>query len=357
MAGKGHELPRSTINFVGYVGAAAWESYPDVTVDLGYVRDMTVFHEQLGYDQVLIGYGPDSADSLQIAGYAAGHSERIRFLVAHRPGIVHPTLAARMFATLDHLCGGRLDINLVCGGTSADDPRREGDYLSKDLRYARAGEYVAVLKQAWTGPSAFSHRGTYYRFDDYPAIVRPLQKPWIPLYLAGSSPAARQVAAEQADYYAFYGEPLAGTRELIDSVSGQAARAGRTTSPRFLLRLSVILADTDDAAWERAGAYLERSGGVAIEPNAAVSFAEERIRIAAVAGQRHDQAMWTVRARGWTSSFNGLVGSPPTVASALLDYVRLGVTGFRINVLDYLKDTEAFARQVIPLVRAQEPPG
>ncbi len=330
------------------------ELYPDVTLDLGYVREMTLFHERLGYDQVLIGYGPDSADSLQIAGYAAGHSERIRFLVAHRPGMVHPTLAARMFATLDHICGGRLDLNLVCGGTSADDPRREGDYLSKGLRYERAGEYMAVLKQAWRSPSAISHRGTYYRFDDYPAIVRPVQ-PLIPLYLAGSSLAARQVAAEHADYYAFYGEPLAGTQELIESVRSRAAAAGRTTSLQFMVRLSVILADTDDAAWERAGRYLERSGGVAIEPNTPVSFAEERIRIAAATGQRHDKAMWVVRAREWASSFNGLVGSPRTVTAALLDYVRLGVTGFRISVPDYLKDTEAFARQVIPLVRAQGP--
>lgn len=219
------------INFIGYMTAAHLKDYPATVIDLGYVREMTAFHEQLGYDSILIGYGPDSPDSLQVAAYAAAHSERIRMLVAHRPGVVFPTLAARMFATLDHVTGGRISINLVPGGTLEGHVRCEGDFLSKDLRYARAGEYVEVLRAAWTARSAFSHHGTYYRFEDYPPYVRPLQKPSIPLYLAGSSEAAQRVAGRHADHYAFHGEPLSGTEELIRSVRRAAEDADRDRAP------------------------------------------------------------------------------------------------------------------------------
>jgi alkanesulfonate monooxygenase len=346
-------MTAAPVHFIGFVNAARWSDYPETVIDLGYVREMTAFHEQLGYDSILIGYGPGSPDPLQISAYAAAHSERIRMLIAHRAGVVFPTLAARMFATLDHITAGRISINLVPGGTIDSDVRCEGDFLAKDQRYARTGEYIEVLRAAWTSPAPFSHHGDYYEFEDYPAYVRPLQTPSIPIYVAGSSEAGRRIAGQYADHYACYGETLAGTAELMDSVRRAAADAGRDGAPEFTVRLPIVLGDTDDAAWERAAAFLARSGGETDDESLPpVNAAEARIRVAGANGQRHDRALWIVRADKWQASFCGLVGSPQTVAAALLDYVRLGVTGFRISGLDYIQDTETFGRSVIPAVRA-----
>jgi alkanesulfonate monooxygenase len=213
------------IEFIGYIATSRDNS----VFDFPYIRDLTCAHERAGFDTVLIGYGPDSPDPLQIAAYAAAHSERIRMLVAHRAGVVFPTLAARMIATLDHITNGRISLNLVPGGTNDADPRREGDYLPKEQRYARTGEYLQVLKAAWTADSPISHIGDYYHFEDYRPRVRPLQRPWVPLFLAGSSVAGQIAAGRHADTYAFYGEPLSGTAELISSVRQAAAEAGRVT--------------------------------------------------------------------------------------------------------------------------------
>ncbi|WP_305787929.1 LLM class flavin-dependent oxidoreductase [Symbioplanes lichenis] len=341
------------IEFIGYTESADWRRDPAAVIDLGHIREMAVFQEQLGFDSILVGYGPESPDPVQIAAYAAARTDRIRMLVAHRPGIVFPTLAARTFATLDHITGGRVSVNLVCGGAREGDARREGDYSEKDERYARAAEYIEVLTAAWTAEEPFSHAGTYYRFEDFAPRVRPLQQPRIPLYLAGSSEAARTVAARHADHHAFFGEPLAGCAEMVSSVRRTARDAGRAGAPGFVVRLSVILGDTDDAARERAEALLARSGGESDSvPQPDFTAGENRLRAAHARGRHHDRAMWTARAASWGATLGALVGSPRTVAEAILDYVRLGITGFRINGLDPALDTEVFGKRVIPLVRS-----
>ncbi|GAA1350420.1 LLM class flavin-dependent oxidoreductase [Saccharothrix algeriensis] len=335
------------VEFIGYVPAGTRES----AIDLPRIREGVRRHEEAGYDTVLIGYGPDSPDPFQVAAYAAAHSSRIRMLLAHRAGVVFPTVAARMIASLDHFTGGRISLNLVPGGTLDTHPRQDGDYLSKDERYARTGEYLRVLKAAWTSPTAFSHHGEHYRFDDYEPHVRPLQRPWVPLYVAGSSPAAQAVAGAHADCYACYGEPLARTAEVVSSVRAEAARAGRSTAPCFVARFTVVLGEDDDHARERARQHVRRAGAP-VDPGILNNEGNRRLKAAASAAEHHDRALWTVPIGSWGSVLNALVGSPRTVADALLDYVRLGVTGFRISGISEPEDTVAIGRELIPLVRS-----
>src|SRR6202166_485809 len=129
-------------------------------VDRDYVRRFARAHEDAGFDRVLIGYASSQPDGTQVAAYAAAHSERLGFLVAHRPGFVAPTLAARQFTTLDQFSDGRIGVHIITGGHDAEQ-RRDGDYLSKDERYARTDEYLDILKQAWTSQQPFSYHGTY----------------------------------------------------------------------------------------------------------------------------------------------------------------------------------------------------
>ena len=111
-----------------------------------WVIDFTRLHEQWNYDSVLVGYYASAAEGFAIALYAADHTERIKFLIAHRPGSVAPALAARQVATFDQLTQGRMALHIIAG-TSDKDQASEGDFLPKDDRYRRAGEYLDVMRR------------------------------------------------------------------------------------------------------------------------------------------------------------------------------------------------------------------
>src|ERR1700749_1678387 len=151
------------VEFIGMIGTkdqSEIRSTAGPVIDRDYVRRFSRAHEDAGFDRVLIGYASSQPDGTQVAAYAAAHTERLGFLIAHRPGFVAPTLAARTFATLDQFSGGRIAVHIITGGSDAEQ-RRDGDHLSKDERYARTAEYLDILKQAWTSAGPFSYTGKH----------------------------------------------------------------------------------------------------------------------------------------------------------------------------------------------------
>ena len=349
------------VDFIGLISTQdGSESTPATTalVDPAYTARIARAHEDSGFDQVLIGYSSAYPDGAQVAAYAAAHTERLKFLVAHRPGFVAPTLAARTFATLDQFTGGRVTLNIITGGHDVEQ-RRDGDYLSKDDRYARSDEYLSVLRQAWTATAPFSHSGPLYRFEDFVAQVKPVNGT-IPIYFSGSSPAAYRTGVKHADVYMFWGEPLAQTAEQIASVRAAATAAGRP-DPGFSVSFRPILGATEELAWERAEAILGRIGTVTSprffrnrdRANPA-NTGSQRLLAAAAGGDRHDRALWTATAKasGAAGNSTALVGTPDTVAQALLDYYDLGVTTFLIRGYDPLDDAIDYGRDLIQAVRA-----
>ncbi len=334
-------------------------------VDRDYVRRFARAHEDSGFDRVLIGYSSSQPDGTQVAAYAAAHTDRLSFLVAHRPGFVAPTLAARTFATLDQFTGGRTAVHIITGGSDGEQ-RRDGDYLSKDERYDRTDEYLDILKLAWTSDAPFSYRGRHYQLEDFHADVRSPQKPRIPLYFGGSSDAAYRVGGKHADVYALWGEPLAETAEQIASV--RAAAAGRSEPPRISVSFRPILGPTDELAWDRAHRILETTqanvesfrgqwrwptgGPGGQEPQ---NRGSQRLLAAAARGELHDRALWTplASATGAAGNSTALVGTPDTVAQALLDYVDIGVTTLLIRGYDPYDDAVDYGRHLLPLVREE----
>src|SRR3954470_1371331 len=252
-----------TVEFVGMIATRDQsETRPPTgpVVDPAYVRRFARAHEDAGFDRILVAYGSSSPDATQVAAYAAAHTSRLGFLVAHRPGFVAPTLAARTFATLDQFSGGRVAVHTITGGSDAEQ-RRDGDFLGKEDRYARTAEYLGILRRAWESPEPFSHEGRFYRFEDFSLQAQPAHR--IALYFGGSSEAAYRVGGAHADVFALWGEPLKETREQIAAVQAAAAAAGRGP-----LGISVsfrpILAATDELAWARAErilATIEESKG------------------------------------------------------------------------------------------------
>ncbi|AGZ44805.1 LLM class flavin-dependent oxidoreductase [Actinoplanes friuliensis] len=350
------------VDFIGLIATQDGSESTPATgplVNRDYTARIARAHEDSGFDQVLIGYSSAYPDGAQVAAYAAAHTSSLKFLVAHRPGFVAPTLAARTFASLDHFTGGRTTLNIITGGHDTEQ-RRDGDYLSKDDRYARTDEYLTILRRAWTSTAPFSHEGRFYKFDDFVSQVRPVDGT-IPLYFSGSSPAAYRTGVKHADVYMFWGEPLAQTAEQIASVRAAAAAAGRPV-PRFSVSFRPILGATDDLAWERAHAILGRIGSVTAprffrnrDKDNPANVGSQRLLAAAATQDRHDRALWTATAKasGAAGNSTALVGTPETVAQALLDYHELGVTTFLIRGYDPLDDTIDYGRELIPTVRTE----
>jgi alkanesulfonate monooxygenase len=356
---------------VEFLGIAGTNPASEVTprtggsLDLEYTVKLARAHEDNGWDRILFAYHSGSPDPAQVAAYVAGHTGRLNLVVAHRPNVAYPTLTAKTFATLDHLSGGRFEVHVITGGSTADQAA-EGDFLPKDDRYGRTREFIQILKQAWTSDERFDFDGEYYRFEQFVADIKPLQQPRPRISFGGSSAAAYAVGAVEADIFALWGEPLSGTKEQLATIEAEAAKAGRADRPTIQIAFRPILAPTEDLAWEKAESILGRikanqAGGPPAkgryrDPKQTPENAGSRRLLAAVAeGERHDRALWTAPTglTGGGGNSTALVGTPETVAAALLDYYDLGVRIFSARGYDIYDDAIDFGRYVIPLVREE----
>ncbi|GIG20070.1 alkanesulfonate monooxygenase [Cellulomonas chitinilytica] len=361
-----------TVEFLGAgYGNPSTETTPLAgnVFDPGYTREIVRAHEDHGWDHVLFPYASDGPDPAQAAAWAAVHTDRIRLRVAHRPNVSAPTFAAKTFATLDAVSGGRVTVHLIAGGLTSDQ-RAEGDDLDKDARYDRLAEYADVLLRAWTSTEPFTHHGRHYDLEEFVLRARTPDRARPGLSAGGASLPALRVGAQVADVFAFFGEPLAATAAQVELLRAFAAAAGRPT-PRLQIAFRPIVAPTDEEAWARAHAVrarIDELAGPAAAPVATVAPAGARrapgalpentanLRLAelAASGERHDRALWTptvAGAGGLPTSATALVGSYRTVADALLDYVDLGFEIFGLRGYDLVADAVEFGDQVIPLVR------
>jgi alkanesulfonate monooxygenase len=325
-------------------------------VDRDYVRAFAQAHEAAGFDRVLVPHHSTGPSATLTIAYAAAHTERVHYMLAHRPGFTAPTLAARQIATLDQFSGGRLGVHFISGGSDAEQ-RRDGDFLDHDQRYARTDEYLTILRKLWTSDQPFDHEGQHYRFEAGFSDVKPLQQPHVPIYFGGASEAAIPVAGKHADVYALWGESLDQVKELTTRVRAEAATHGRQV--RFSVSFRPILGATEGAAWDRAERILQETRRLRVQAGYArggpqQSEGARRLLAAVEKGTRVDKRLWTAIAQetGARSNTTALVGTPEQVADALLDYYDLGVTTFLIRGFDPLDDAIDFGRELIPRTRA-----
>ena len=348
------------VEFIGMIGTRpASEIHPPSgpPIDRDYITRFARAHEQSNFDRILVGYFSNAADGFLVATHAAYATSRLALLLAHRPGFVAPTVAARKLATLDQFTEGRAAVHIISGGDDQDQ-QKDGDYLGHDERYARTDEYVEILRQIWTSDRPSDYDGKYYRFRGSFSEVKPLQKPHIPIYFGGSSDAALAVAGKHADVYALWGEAREQVRDTVRQVRAAAARHGRQV--RFSVSFRPILADTEEAAWARAHDIVERVQALRAKaglgaPPVPQNVGSQRLLAAAARGDVLDKRLWTAvaAATGARGNTTALVGTPEQVAEALLEYYDLGVTTFLIRGFDPLDDAIDYGRALLPLVRAE----
>jgi len=352
------------IQFLGIAGlndGGETQARSGASFDKDYTLRFARAHEDNGWDRILFAYHSGSPDPSTAAAFIASKLDHLKILLAHRPNVSYPTYAAKVFATLDQISEGRLNVHFITGGSTADQAA-EGDFLTKDQRYARTGEYIRIVKQAWTERQPFGFDGEHYRFENFVSDVWPYaERPEVSF--GGSSPAAYAIGAAEADIYAVWGEPLANTAEQIQTIADAALAAGRTERPKIQAAFRPILGATEELAWQKAqdilGRIEQRSGALPANVLGDLKNPEnagsQRLLAIAEQGDRYDRALWTKPAAvsGGRGNSNALVGTPETVAAALLDYVDLGVDILSARGYDFVNDTIDFGRYVIPIVRQE----
>ncbi|AGH83897.1 FMNH2-dependent alkanesulfonate monooxygenase [Ralstonia pseudosolanacearum] len=331
-------------------------------VDQAYLQQVAVAADTLGYEGVLIPTGRSCEDPWIVAASLIPATRRLRFLVAVRPGLVAPTLAARMAATFDRLSQGRLLVNLVTGG----DPGElagDGLFLDHAQRYEASDEFIRIWRETLAAShegAALDYTGRHLSVKGARVLFPPVQRPHPPVYFGGSSEAAHALAAEQVDTYLTWGEPPAAVAEKIADVRRRAARHGRTV--RFGIRLHVIVRETEDAAWQAADTLISKLDDDTVARAQAAfrkmdSAGQQRMAALRANGIGRSRAELEISPNLWAGvglvrggAGTALVGDPHTVAARMREYADLGIDTFVLSGYPHLEEAYRFAELVFPLL-------
>lgn len=321
--------------------------------------------EAHGWDGALLGTGWRRPDTFTVATALAARTTTFQPLIAIRPGYWHPANFASSAATLDHLAGGRVKVNIVSG---QDGQEQYGDTVhDRAARYGRTREFLRLVRKLWTQDDV-AFDGVHYRVSGATLPLRPVAREGRPhpkLYFGGASPEAEVVAAAEADVQLFWGEPLEGVAERIDRLRSLSDKVGREhTALEFGLRITTFVRDTTEEAWRDAEAKVSqlaeasgRSGWYRDADHRAtdhpVAVGQQRLLDLAARGDVLDDNLYTAPARagGGGAGTTWLVGSPADVAKALLRYQDLGVTHFVLSDTPYLPEIRRQGEQLLPLLR------
>jgi alkanesulfonate monooxygenase len=338
-------------NAVGAAGSRVVEGGAERVPSIGYMGQIARSAEQLGFTGALTPTSSWCEDAWVMTAGLSQVTERFKFLVAFRPGLMSPTLAAQMAATYQRISGGRLLLNVVTGGDDVEQ-QRFGDHLDKQARYARAGEFLHVVRALWTGePVDFD--GEHYQVRG----ARIIPATWPDIYLGGSSDPAMDVAAAYADVYLTWGEPPGDVTQKLDRVRERAKLAGREL--RFGIRLHVITRDTSEQAWAQAQRLLDGLDPAAIERAQAVqraSQSEGQRRMAALHGGRTDALevspnLWAGVGLVRGGAGTALVGSHEEVADRVAEYHELGIDEFILSGYPHLEEAYQVGEGLLPVLR------
>jgi alkanesulfonate monooxygenase len=321
--------------------------------DLAYLAQVARAADRLGFEGLLTPCGTMCEDAWLATASLIPLTERVKFLVAFRPGLLSPTLAAQMASTYQRLSQGRLLLNIVTGAEPAE-LARFGDFADKDTRYARTGEFIEVMRRAWDGPA--DHDGPHYRVEAATTRARP--EPVPPIYFGGASPAAERVAAEQADVYLAWGEPPAMVGERVERVGALAAAAGRQVT--FGIRFHVITRPTSAEAWAVADqllAGMDPTAVAAARADFATTQSEGQRRMAALSadggGLEVHPNVWAGIGLVRGGAGTALVGSHEEVADRIAEYHGAGFDELILSGYPHLEEAYWFGEGVLPLLRAR----
>jgi len=333
--------------------------------EFGYLREIAVAADRLGFGGALLPTGNNCFDGWTLGSALAPLTERLKFLLALRPGILTPALAARQSAALDRISDGRLLLNIVTGGLPKE-LAGDGVLLDHDARYEQTDEFLTIWRGLFDGGIDFAGRhltARHARLGQFDSV----QKPHPPLWFGGSSPAGIEVAAQHVDTYLTWAEPPAQVAEKLAAVRARSAAFGRRLE--YGLRVHLIVRETDAEAWAAADRLISRLS------DATIAAAQRRLheesdsigqrRQFELHGGRRDKLevspnLWAGVGLVRHGVGTALVGSPQTVAARLHEYQALGIGTVIASGYPHLEEAYRVAELLFPVLgigRQRHEPG
>ncbi|RYM05554.1 FMNH2-dependent alkanesulfonate monooxygenase [Sporolactobacillus sp. THM7-7] len=329
-----------------------------------YFRQIAQAADQLGYEGVLIPTGKSCEDPWLIAASLAAETRYLKFLVAVRPGLMSPTLAARMTATLDRISEGRALVNVVTGGDPAE-LAGDGLFLDHDQRYEATDEFLSIWEDLLKGEKV-TFKGKHLNVKDGSILFPPVQKPYPPIFFGGSSEAGINVAAKHADVYLTWGEPPEQAAKKIAKVKKRAEEQGRKVT--FGIRLHIIVRETEEEAWQAANRLIQYADEKAIQKAREVltrydSVGQQRMNHLHTKGGKSREELeispnlWAGIGLVRGGAGTALVGDPEKVAKRILEYRHAGFERFILSGYPHLEEAYRVAELLFPrLPIASDPP-
>jgi alkanesulfonate monooxygenase len=321
--------------------------------DFSYLAQIATACDALGFDGMLTPCGTGCEDAWLATASLIPLTRRVKFLVAFRPALLSPTLAAQMASTYQRLSNGRLLVNIVTGAEAAE-LARFGVWEDKDTRYERTGEFVDIMRGAWSG-EPFDYEGSHYNVEG--AATRLPPDPLPRIYFGGASEAAERIAARHVDVYLAWGEPPAMVAERVERMRALAAAEARALD--FGIRFHVIARPTADEAWAAADALLARMDPDAIavaQRDFASTQSVGQARMASLHGGDAERLVVAPNLWAGIGLVRGgvgtaLVGSYEEVADRIAEYHALGFDDFIFSGYPHLEEAYWFGEGVMPVLR------
>jgi alkanesulfonate monooxygenase len=324
---------------------------PQLEAQIAFCREA----EQGGIDSVLVDTGVGKPDSMALGMALAASTERLKFMVAHRPGLMSPTLFVQQVNTFSTLAGGRITLNIVAGYSSVEQ-LTYGDGVAHDQRYERMKEYLTICARFWSGDKAVNFEGRHYRIQDgrlnTPFVAPGRRSPEI--YVGGGSAHAREVASGFADCWLRF----ADTPENV----ARDTAAVRLSGIQVGLRLSCIVRPTRQEAIDAARSLLS-GPAIAHRRQSEAAFTKasdaESMRTTYDLGGKEwlTPRLWAGAVQVLGATCIALVGTPDEVADEICNFKEAGISQFILHGWPKREEMRIFCREVLPLVRRRERPG
>ncbi|MBB1162870.1 dimethylsulfone monooxygenase SfnG [Aquariibacter albus] len=323
---------------------------------LAYNQQLAQTAERAGFEYALTqirftaGYGAEyQHESVSFSQALLHATTRLKVLAALLPGPWHPAVVAKQIATIDHISGGRIGINVVSGWFKGEFTAIGEHWLEHDERYRRSREFIQALKGIWT-QDKFSFRGDFYRFTDYTLSPKPLQQPHPEIFQGGSSRAARDNAATVSDWYFTNGNTPEELKRQIDDIQAKAQANGHRV--RIGVNAFVIARDTEEEAQAVLADILKHAHVDAVK---AFGEAVTQAGKASPEGEGNWARSTFEDLVQYNDGFRtNLIGTPRQIAERILALKAVGVDLVLTGFLHFIEEVEYFGAKVLPLVRELE---
>jgi alkanesulfonate monooxygenase len=306
--------------------------------------------DENGIDSLLVAIGFARPDPILLSTCLGRKTQRVKFMVACRPGLISPAAFVQQINTLSLLVDGRVHVNMV-GGHTPHELQYYGDWLPREERFHRTDEFLTVCRAFWDSEGGeVDFAGRYYQVKEgrlpTPFSLNGVHRPEI--YLGGNSEKSAEVAVRHADCLWRFAEPPESLAPAIAPVLQAGVEVG--------LLVSLIARPTRNEAVRAAYDLIGGSGESARDAQRTDAKAFESTFALAreCASDWARPTLWIGAVRVLGAPAIALVGSADEIANSLLEYKAIGVTQFLFTGWPDVEEMAFFGNEVAPLVRARE---